>query len=64
MAKKITKAEAMRQFGELWAMCTKSDPKWKRDTIAKRESWNNFTDCLQRDGLITSHQCDNWTNPY
>lgn len=64
MAKKITKAEALAEFRASWAEFVKNNPQWKGDTIAKREEWNYFTDVLQRDGYITEHQCNTWTNPF
>lgn len=64
MAKKITKAQAMAEFQESWNEFVKANPQWKGDSIAKREDWSNYTDMLQRDGRITSYQCDNWVNPY
>lgn len=64
MRRRMTKAEAIAQFREIWAETTRAEPQWKGDTIAKRESWNNFTDCLQRDGYITQRQCDTWSNPF
>ena len=64
MAKKLTKAEAMAAFQDSWNEFVKANPQWKGDTIAKREDWNSYTDCLQKDGQITAHQCNTWTNPY
>jgi hypothetical protein len=34
------------------------------DSIAKRELWNNYIDSLYKDGLITTYQYKNWTNPF
>lgn len=40
---------------------------YERDGIpdwpARREEWNNFTDALHRDGLITLRQYETWTHP-
>ncbi len=33
------------------------------DVYAMRESWNDMTDSLVKDGQITWQQCDNWTPP-
>jgi len=34
------------------------------DRIARWEAWNNYTDGLCKDGLITDWQYHNWANPY
>lgn len=34
------------------------------DLPAKRESWNNYTDMLCKEGAITMRQYESWTNPY
>ena len=34
------------------------------DRIARWEAWNNYTDMLCKDGMITPWQYDNWANPY
>jgi hypothetical protein len=34
------------------------------DQVALRKAWNNFTDSLCKDKLITVKQWDNWTQPY
>ena len=36
----------------------------KKDLPAKREAWNNFTDMLQKEGLITESQYDKWLGPF
>ena len=33
------------------------------DKYALRESWNDMTDSLAKDGRITWQQCYNWTPP-
>ena len=35
------------------------EPDWP----ARREAWNNWTDSLCQDGLISDWQYDNWTHP-
>jgi hypothetical protein len=57
MARKITKAQALRLFKEI-------DTSPKGDTVWKREAWNNFTDYLCKDGQITPQQYDSWSNPF
>lgn len=36
----------------------------KDDKPAISEAWNNFTDALCKDGEITQHQYNIWTNPF
>jgi hypothetical protein len=36
----------------------------KADKIAQWEAFNNYTDSLCKDGLITPWQYENWDNPY
>ena len=33
------------------------------DCPARREAWNNWTDSLCQDGLISDWQYDNWSHP-
>lgn len=35
----------------------------RRDLPARRKAWNNFTDYLQKEGLITMHQYETWIHP-
>ena len=35
------------------------EPDWP----ARREAWNNWTDSLCQDGLISDWQYDNWSHP-
>jgi len=59
----ITKAQALQQFRYNWKVETKGT-KWAGDVIAKRESWNNFTDALCKEGYISNSQYDRWSNPF
>ena len=34
------------------------------DKVALRESWNNYTDSLCKDGMITPYQYNIWANPF
>lgn len=34
------------------------------DRIARWEAWNDYTDSLCKDGMITPWQYENWANPY
>jgi len=56
----MTKAEALFYFKQLWNL-----PTWaKKDKVAKRECWNNFTDSLCKSGDITLQQYERWDNPF
>ena len=34
------------------------------DVTYTRENWNNFTDYLRKNGKISNHQYNNWSNPF
>ena len=59
-----TKAQVLDQFRYLWKVTTIENPSLKTDTIAKRESWNDYTDMLCQEGDITMNQYNNWSNPF
>ena len=62
----LTKKNALATFKEELASMIESGA-WtysKTDVTAKREAWNNFTDSLCKDGLITDRQYDTWGNPF
>jgi len=61
---KITKKEVVAQFRELWADLLASEPSWRGDSIAKRTAFNDYTDTLCKDGIITNYQYENWSNPF
>ena len=66
----MTKAEVKREFDECFPretfMVVYGGPTGKKqlDTIARDETWNNYTDSLCTDGRITTHQYETWTNPW
>ena len=64
MMKKITKVQALEQFRHNWNVLIKQQPKWKDDVPAKRESWNNFVDALNKEGWISDNQAMRWDNPF
>ena len=55
----MTKAEALRDFRQLFNTFGK-----RGDATAKREDWNNYTDALCKEGLITLHQYETWDQPF
>ena len=56
----MTKAEALKHFRELY----KTMGYRKGDDTAKRTEWNDYTDGLCKDGLITLHQYEKWGQPF
>ena len=60
----MLKQTAVANFKHLWDDLCEESPQWRGDTIAKRESWNNFTDALCKGGDITLKQYENWSNPF
>ena len=65
-AHKMTKAEALKQFRQIYnSFCGGEAPRYKRgDVIAKRTHWNDYTDALCKEGLITLKQYENWGQPF
>ncbi|AGH16143.1 hypothetical protein CPWG_00032 [Cyanophage MED4-117] len=63
MPKKMTKAEAVKNFRQLWKDHLKGSRLYY-DTIAKREAFNDYTDTLCKQGLITLKQYENWGQPF
>ena len=60
MRKKMTKAEALSRF----RLLLKDTNLSRTDSTAKREMWNNYTDALCKDGVITLNQYENWGQPF
>ena len=55
----MTKKQAWKLFEEsYWHLLPKND------YPMKRESWNNFTDSLCKNGDITEGQYNTWTFPF
>ena len=61
---KLTKAQVLSDFRQMWEDSVDCEPRLRDDIVAKRESWNNFTDFLCKGGEITMNQYNNWTNPF
>tara|TARA_B100000963_G_scaffold329548_1_gene318957 strand:+ start:6008 stop:6178 length:171 start_codon:yes stop_codon:yes gene_type:complete len=56
----MTKAEAVKMFRELYK-------RWggkRADPLAKQTEWNDWTDSLCKEGLITPQQNENWGQPF
>jgi len=61
MTKKMTKAQAIKDFRVLYKTFTH----YRRgDVIAKQQEWGTFTDSLCKAGLITLKQYENWGQPF
>ena len=69
MERTLTKKNALAIFKE----DRKGEEFWRTlDSIAKRESWGNYTDSLCRagsislckDNMITMSQYERWSNPF
>ena len=61
---RTTKKQVVAQFRELWADTVALEPHWRGDSIAKRTAFNDYTDSLCKDGIITTYQYENWSNPF
>ena len=59
--RKLTKAEALKDFRLLYKTFTNYR---KGDVVAKRTEWNDYTDALCKEGLITPNQNENWGQPF
>lgn len=57
MKKYLNKRQVLQMFREI-------DNSPKGDIVWKRESWNNFTDMLCKDGEISLKQYESWDNPF
>jgi|TARA_R110000796_G_scaffold9918_1_gene33434 hypothetical protein len=58
----LTKKTALSIFKE--EVNTPQNANLKGDKVALCEAWNNFTDMLCKDDLITDAQYNNWANPF
>ena len=61
---RMTKSEVVAQFRELWQDVVAHERSWRGDKVAKRCSFNDYVDSLNKDGLVTDHQAYNWSNPF
>ena len=58
---KMTKKQVVSLCREIF----RDNPEtFRGDTPAKREYFNNFTDGLAKDGIITPSQYARWSNPF
>ena len=60
----MTKKQVLRGFKEAWCEIVASNPRLRTDKPARCEAWNNYTDSLCKDRLITPKQYSTWTNPF
>ena len=62
--KPFTKKEAIKLFRYIYKIKAERLGYRKNDKIAKRTEWNDYTDALCKDGLITTNQFVNWGQPF
>ena len=62
--KPMTKAEALKLFRFIYKIKAIENGYRRGDEVAKRTEWNDYTDALCKDGLITSKQYDTWDSPF
>ena len=60
----MTKKKVLQIFKEQWRNEVLVKPELSSDKVARSEAWNNYTDSLCKEGLISSKQYHNWTNPF
>ena len=60
----MTKVEAVASFRDSWNIFLVRNPHFRGDKIAKRTSFNDYVDALNKDGLVTDYQAYNWSNPF
>ena len=63
-SKRMTKAEAVKLFRHIYKIKAIQLGYRRVDEVAKRTEWNDYTDALCKDGLITSKQYDTWDQPF
>lgn len=61
---RLTKKQALETFKSVLKENQESYNLIIKDRTALREAWNNYTDSLCKDGMITERQYETWTNPY
>lgn len=61
---RLKKVDVLEMFREMWNELLQEQPHYRGDSIAKRTAWNDYTDGLCKDGLITDHQYTTWSNPF
>ena len=61
MKKKMTKEQVIR---DLKSICVDCPYYKKKDSVACSQCFNDYTDQLCKEGLITLAQYNNWSNPF
>jgi len=61
----MTKKEALAEWRAhyLPEIRQAEEKRGHRDLPGRRESWNNYTDALQKGGRINMRQYETWTHP-
>lgn len=60
----IKKTTALEVFKEELQHAIKNNVIAKGDKPAIREAWNNYTDMLRKDNMITDKQYNTWSQPF
>ena len=60
----MTKAEAVKLFRFIYKIKAIENGYRRGDEVAKRTEWNDYTDALCKEGLITLHQYETWDQPF
>ena len=66
---KQTKKQTLKEFQEFYLDdFKKSNPKeykaLKRDKPMMRQIWADHVDALNKEGILTNNQVNNWSNPF
>ena len=61
MRNKLTKAQVTAMCREIFK---ELPAEFRGDAIAKQQYWNDYTDMLCKEGQITQHQYNTWSNPF
>lgn len=60
----MTKIEAVERFSALYPRKLFVRLNGSTDKPMRAEAWNNWTDSLCKQGLITLRQYESWTHPW
>ena len=63
-SKRMTKAEAVKLFRHIYKIKAIQLGYRQGDEVARRTEWNDYTDALCKDGLISTNQYNNWSHPF
>lgn len=61
---RMKKTQVVKLFNEYFEEFLLENEDRRGDKPLKRTAWNNFTDTLCKEQLITLHQLETWKNPF